>query len=118
MKRVHLISLALSMLLCFVLKAQEKSIEETIKKIDTTSFKWQNSSSKIEPSYILDGILINSLQLAKINPSDIQDIKIIKNAEENPYSCRGIYKTVIITTKKGIYKNLSEKELNLKLGLF
>lgn len=55
-------------------------------------------TSKTEPLFILDGNIINANQFSKINPNDIESIKIIK-ADEIDFG-RGIDGIVLITLKK------------------
>ncbi len=75
-----------------------------------------SSSSKNEPLYIIDGVPVKSNALAKINPNDIQDIKVLKDsATTSLYGARAANGVVIITSKNEIYKNLSEKEINKRL---
>jgi Ca-activated chloride channel homolog len=59
---------------------------------------------------------VKSNALAKINPNDIQDIKVLKDsAATSIYGARATNGVVIITSKNEIYKNLSEKEINKRL---
>lgn len=75
-----------------------------------------SSSSKNEPLYIIDGVPVKSNALAKINPNDIQDVKVLKDsAATSLYGARAANGVVIITSKNEIYKNLSEKEINKRL---
>ncbi|CAI2769416.1 YfbK domain-containing protein [Flavobacterium collinsii] len=73
-------------------------------------------SSKNEPLYIIDGVPVKSDQFSKINPNDVEEVKVIKEAEATSlYGSRASNGVVIVATKNGIYKNLTEKELNTKL---
>ncbi|OAZ04855.1 vWA domain-containing protein [Flavobacterium succinicans] len=73
-------------------------------------------SSKNEPLYIIDGVPVKSNALAKINPNDIQDVKVLKDsAATSLYGARAANGVVIINSKNEIYKNLSEKEINKRL---
>lgn len=134
MKNVKIISLALSMLISFVLKAQEKTVEgkknsseqkemtpitftkpgDTIPNVNVSSnFVQPTVSTPLiricapsrsvlkEPLYILDEEIINSKQLAKINPNDIEEIKVLKgNDATSLYGNRGINGVVIIISKE------------------
>lgn len=72
--------------------------------------------AKNEPLYIIDGIPVNSTQFAKINPNDVQDVQVLKEEDAiSVYSNKASNGVVIINTKNGIYKNLTEKELDAKL---
>ena len=60
---------------------------------------------------------VKSNALAKINPNDIQDIKVLKDsAATSLYGAKAANGVLIITSKNEIYKNLSEKEVNKKLN--
>ena len=73
-------------------------------------------SSKNEPLYIIDGVPVKSNALAKINPNNIQDVKVLKDsAATSLYGSRAANGVLIITSKNEIYKNLSEKEINKRL---
>ena len=73
-------------------------------------------SSKNEPLYIVDGVAIKADQMAQINPNDIQDIKVLKDANSTSiYGNKGTNGVVVIATKTEMYKDLSEKEVNDKL---
>ncbi|WP_394776224.1 von Willebrand factor type A domain-containing protein [Flavobacterium sp.] len=75
-------------------------------------------SSKNEPLYILDGIPVKSEQFAKINPNDVQDVKVLKDKDATSvYGNKASNGVVVIDTKNGIYKNLTEKELDAKLKI-
>ena len=87
-----------------------------------------NSSS--DPLYIVDGVFLNntSLQtlslggrttspLADINPSDIDNIEVLKDASATAiYGSRGANGVVIITTKKGNYNSRSKVTLDALSG--
>ena len=134
MKNVKLISLVLSMLICFVAKAQEKTnykkdeennpiqtvtqsfskSKDTIPAVKVSSNFIQNNTSKSikivcvksitrteEPICILDGIVVNSKKIAKIKPSDIESIKVLKGIEATSiYGTRAINGAIIITSKR------------------
>lgn len=135
MKKVKLISLVLSILICFISKSQEKTItkkpENCVVEIETTSkslikakdticdvnvfsnFVQPGTSTKRivicapsnsvfkEPLYILDGDIISSKQLAKINPNDIEEIKVLKGPDATSlYGNQAINGVVIIISKE------------------
>ncbi|MEP6804011.1 MAG: von Willebrand factor type A domain-containing protein, partial [Flavobacterium sp.] len=78
----------------------------------------QSVPAKDEPLYIIDGIPVKSNQFAKINPNDIQEMKVLKDAAATSiYGTKASNGVVVVDTKNGIYKNLSEKELNAKLNI-
>ncbi|MDR7210753.1 von Willebrand factor type A domain-containing protein [Flavobacterium piscis] len=72
--------------------------------------------SKNEPLYIIDGVPAKADQIAQINPNDIKDVKVLKDSESTSvYGSKGVNGVVVIATKNDLYKNLTEKELNVKL---
>ncbi|SHM61795.1 vWA domain-containing protein [Flavobacterium chilense] len=73
----------------------------------------ESISAKNEPLYIIDGIPVKAKQFAKINPNDIQEVKVLKDSTATSiYGSRASNGVVVIDTKNGMYKNLTEKELN------
>ncbi len=75
-------------------------------------------SPKNEPMYIVDGVKMKANQMAKINPNDIKDLKVLKDEEATSiYGSRASNGVVIIETKDELYKNLTEKELDKKLNI-
>ena len=74
--------------------------------------------AKNEPLYIVDGIPVKADQFAKINPNDVQDVKVLKDKDATAtYGNKASNGVVVIDTKNGIYKNLTEKELDAKLNI-
>ena len=68
-----------------------------------------------QPLYIIDGVPTNE-DLSKINPNDIKNIDVLKDASATAiYGSRASNGVVVITTKNGIHKNLSKKQLDKKL---
>lgn len=69
-----------------------------------------------DPLYIIDGVLVNADALNQVNPNDIKDINVLKDAASTAiYGSRASNGVIIINTKNGIYQNLSKKELERKL---
>ena len=135
MKNVKLISLSLSMLICFITSAQEKTsdnkqansstdikiLPKTVTKSNDTISQVKISPNFIQPSpptnriiicapsqsalkepmYVLDEIIINSKQFSKINPNDIEEIKVLKgNDATTLYGNQAINGVIVITTKE------------------
>jgi len=103
MKNVKIISLGIAMLICFITHAQEKTSSDTISKENkSTVIKICAPSRSVvnEPLYIVDGIPINSKEFAKINPANIQDIKILETTTSPNLCYRSNKPVIIITTKK------------------
>lgn len=83
-----------------------------------------------DPLYIIDGVFVNnsSLQtvntggratspLADINPADIENIEVLKDASATAiYGSRGANGVVIITTKRGNYNATPRLNINVSTG--
>jgi Ca-activated chloride channel family protein len=78
----------------------------------------ESISSNNEPMYIVDGVPIKADQMAKINPNDIDDVKVLKDQSASAiYGNKAANGAVVIVTKNELYKNLSEAELDQKLNI-
>ncbi|KIO53211.1 TonB-dependent receptor plug domain-containing protein [Flavobacterium hibernum] len=133
MKKVKLISFGFSMLISFVIKAQEKTVskvytgkepielpvksfaktKDTICTVKVSSNFVQPKTpqnfriicartitNQEEPLYIIDEVIVNSKQFSKVNPNDIESIKVLKGIEATSlYGSQGVNGVVIITTK-------------------
>ncbi|MFY0255692.1 SusC/RagA family TonB-linked outer membrane protein [Chitinophaga sp. 30R24] len=91
----------------------------------TTSINADN-----DPLYIIDGVFINnnSLQtvntggrstspLADINPADIENIEVLKDASATAiYGSRGANGVVIVTTRRGNYNSKAKLNLDVSAG--
>ncbi|SHM20733.1 TonB-dependent receptor plug domain-containing protein [Flavobacterium saccharophilum] len=138
MKNVKTLSLGIAMLIGLSTKAQEKIVTDLISEIKEAKFvqteveispvkvssnfvKTDSSPPSLrivciksiqernEPLYILDGRLINAKQFSKVNPNDIQDIKVLKGTEATSiYGNQGKNGVIIITTKKNSQNNNDE----------
>jgi len=75
-------------------------------------------SPKNEPMYIIDGVPAKANQMAKINPNDIKDLKVLQDVDATSiYGSKAANGVVVISTKDELYKNLTEKELDKKLKI-
>ncbi len=82
------------------------------------------------PLYVIDGVFVNSSSLqtvntggkatspiSDINPSDIQTIEILKDAEASSlYGSRGANGVIIVTTKRGNFNQRPKVNLDASLG--
>lgn len=69
-----------------------------------------------DPLFIIDGVPITDDQFRMLNPDDIKNISVLKDAASTSiYGSRGRNGVIIITTKEGNFKKLSKKELKKKL---
>jgi TonB-dependent starch-binding outer membrane protein SusC len=83
-----------------------------------------------DPLYVVDGVFINSNSLqtistggkstspiADINPSDIESVEVLKDAEATAlYGSRGANGVIIITTKRGEYEQKPTINFNASYG--
>ncbi|KUJ61614.1 hypothetical protein AR687_11785 [Flavobacteriaceae bacterium CRH] len=97
--------------------SRSSNIQYTPSPIITPIRGSQSISSKNEPIYIVDGVPVKADQMAKINPNDIDEVKVLKDPTASAiYGTRAANGAVVIATKNGLYKNLSETELDSKLN--
>ncbi|MEN8158002.1 MAG: SusC/RagA family TonB-linked outer membrane protein, partial [Bacteroidota bacterium] len=69
-----------------------------------------------DPLYIMDGVQITAGDFSALNPNDIEDISVLKDAGSTSiYGSKGANGVVIITTKRG--KNNQETEINYRMQL-
>lgn len=83
-----------------------------------------------DPLYVIDGVFVNgsSLQtistggkatspIADINPSDIESIEVLKDAEATAlYGSRGANGVIIVTTKRGSFDQKPKIDFNASYG--
>jgi TonB-linked SusC/RagA family outer membrane protein len=84
-----------------------------------------------DPLYVVDGVFINNTSLqtvntggratspiADINPDDIENIEVLKDASATAiYGARGANGVVIVTTKRGKYNSKSRINFNTSQGI-
>ncbi len=64
-----------------------------------TSFQ---TKSNIDPLILLDGVEVSKLDLARVNPDDIESFNVMKDASATAmYGARGANGVIYVTTKKG-----------------
>ncbi|KAF2332466.1 TonB-dependent receptor plug domain-containing protein [Flavobacterium daemonense] len=122
MKSLKLISLVLTMLSCFVMTAQEKTVSKETPKNNSAEANTLSKdsihaaeippntrviicapsrSSAKEPLVIVDGKVINSKEFSTINPNSIESINIVKEDKAKIiYGDKGANGVIIITLKK------------------
>ncbi len=66
------------------------------------------------PLYVVDGVVFNGTP--SINPNDIQDISVLKDASAAIYGARSSGGVILITTKKGKKGNLTV-DFDVKYGI-
>lgn len=95
-----------------VVSAQEKSTDSTQTKPNTTVvLRCQGSTLQPEPLFVIDGVLQNSDKFRKINPNDIVNISVLKDATgteffSNKSNNNGV---IIVKTKNGLTKKEKRK---------
>lgn len=96
----------------------ENYLKPSTNAIVSTAEESSSIASKNEPMYIVDGVVIKADQMAKINPNDINNVSVLKDAAATSvYGNKATNGVVIIATKNQVFKNLSEKEINSKLNI-
>ena len=96
----------------------ENYVQPSTNAIVATAEESSSIASKNEPMYIVDGVVIKADQMAKINPNDINNVSVLKDAAATSvYGNKATNGVVIIATKNQVFKNLSEKEVNSKLNI-
>lgn len=72
-------------------------------KSATMTIRGTNSiNSGVEPLYILDGVAITSSDFNAINPADIENISVLKDASSTSiYGARAANGVLVVTTKRG-----------------
>ena len=70
-----------------------------------TSF---SAAGKKNPLILIDGIEMNSSDLARVNPDDIASFSVMKDANSAAlYGARGANGVILVTTKEGVAEKLS-----------
>jgi hypothetical protein len=106
MKDLKSISLAITMLICFVALGQEKDSIKNLKPPEKGRYCMGCPKDGKELIIIVDGLRINKKILSKISSNNTESIKILKYEKAKLlYSDCGIVGAMIIETK-----NLSRKE--------
>jgi TonB-linked SusC/RagA family outer membrane protein len=70
-----------------------------------TSF---SAGGKKDPLILIDGVEMNTFDLARINPDDISSFSVLKDANAAAlYGARGANGVILVTTKEGVAEKLS-----------
>lgn len=87
----------------------------------TVSMKLRGTSSlnlSTEPLYILDGVPVSSSVFSQINPQDIENISILKDASSTAiYGSRAANGVIYISTKKGKKGDKAQISLRAQYGI-
>ncbi|MCD8264697.1 MAG: SusC/RagA family TonB-linked outer membrane protein [Tannerellaceae bacterium] len=91
--------------------AQPGSSDVKIRIRGTGSINGSNT-----PLYVLDGAMVEAAQFVSLNPDDIEDIQVLKDASATAiYGSRGANGVIVITTKRG-KEGKTVVSYNLKMG--
>lgn len=75
-------------------------------------------NSSTDPLYIMDGVPITSGAFATINPNDIQNVSVLKDAAATAiYGSRGANGVIVITTKRGKYDTPTQFSYTTQIGM-
>ena len=69
--------------------------------IGTINIRGRGNLGTSEPMYVVDGVPVGSDVFARIDPTDIASISILKDASAAIYGSRAAYGVMLVTTKKG-----------------
>jgi TonB-linked SusC/RagA family outer membrane protein len=70
--------------------------------IGSINIRGRGNLGTSEPLYIVDGVPVSSSTFARITPSDVESLSILKDAASSAiYGSRAAYGVILITTKKG-----------------
>lgn len=76
--------------------------------------KWQINNGS--PLILIDGIQIDNEQLSMMNPNDIENISVLKDAAASAiYGARASYGVMLITTKGGGYNQKPKVDYNFNI---
>ncbi|HEX3009005.1 MAG TPA: SusC/RagA family TonB-linked outer membrane protein, partial [Bacteroidales bacterium] len=71
-----------------------------------------------EPLVVIDGLITEAESLTKINPSDIENVSVLKDAGSAAiYGSRSANGVILVTTKKGAKNNKPVVRLNSMVGI-
>ena len=74
-------------------------------------------NSGVAPLYILDGVAISSNDFNAINPSDIENLSVLKDASSTSiYGARAANGVIVITTKRGRMADRPKINYRMQLG--
>jgi TonB-linked SusC/RagA family outer membrane protein len=75
-------------------------------KVDVIIRGQSSINASSDPLYVIDGMPLNQSFFRNLNPNDIENVVVLKDAASTSvYGNRGSNGVIVITTKKGKYKN-------------
>jgi len=88
----------------------------TVKIRGALSLNVEGGVDRSAPLYVVDGMYVNGVDLNQLNPNDIANVSVLKDASSAAiYGSRGANGVVIITTKKG-KKGKTRFSISSRLG--
>jgi TonB-linked SusC/RagA family outer membrane protein len=70
--------------------------------IGTVNIRGRGNLGASEALYVVDGVPVSSGDFARINPNDVENISVLKDASASAiYGSRAAYGVILVTTKKG-----------------
>lgn len=68
----------------------------------TIQLRGASSTNKVEPLVIIDGVpAISNTEFSSLNPNDIENVSVLKDASAAIYGARAAGGVILVTTKKG-----------------
>lgn len=68
----------------------------------TIQLRGASSTNKVEPLVIIDGVpAISNTEFSSLNPNDIENVSVLKDASATIYGARAAGGVILVTTKKG-----------------
>lgn len=85
----------------------------------TMTIRGTNSiNSGTAPLYILDGVAISAADFNTINPADIENLSVLKDATSTAiYGARAANGVIVITTKRGRRADVPQIDFHTQLGI-
>lgn len=82
-------------------------------------------NGSVEPLYVIDGVPMSSKKFRQLNPDEIANVEVLKDAGTTSiYGNRGANGVIVVTTKKGMsvstmddYTQISESQLNITFDI-
>jgi len=84
--------------------------------IGTINIRGRGNLGTSEPMYVVDGVPVGSDVFARIDPTDIASMSILKDASAAIYGSRAAYGVMLVTTKKGFASDRATVNYNAYYG--
>lgn len=67
----------------------------------TPNIRGRGNLGASAPLFVVDGVIVSQSDFTRINPSDIENLTVLKDAAAAIYGSRAAYGVILVTTKKG-----------------